>query len=419
MEVGYPMLTVKDMRDYGFDYSSCKRISNSDFDKMVKNDCIPQKDDVLIAKDGSYLKHVFTVQESREEAVLSSIAIFRPDKDIITSKYLKYFIINPVTKKLITDNFVSGSAIPRIVLKDFKKIKIKIPSLSEQKAITHILSVLDEKIDINNKINIKLEEIAQAIFRRWFVDFEFPNEEGEPFRSSGGEMVESELGLIPKGWRVTTIRDLTDVVSKGTTPTRHDIDNANDISTVKFLKVKDISGDGEIDLVNLEMIPKSVHLKQLKRSILKYKDILVSIAGTIGRVSFVNSELDGSNTNQAVSFTRLIDPEKHFLLLFYKFKSSEFQDSIKSKIVQGVQANISLTVIKNEKLILPNDDVLHHYNKTLNNIFDLRNITFKEVDSLKIMRDTLLPLLMTGEIRVTIISIFSFTSFSLNRFLSI
>lgn len=83
--------------------------------------------------------------------------------------------------------------------KQIKSLIIPYPPLDEQKAIAHILSTLDDKIEVNNQINKTLENMAQAIFKQWFVDFEFPNEDGEPYRSSGGEMVESELGMIPKG----------------------------------------------------------------------------------------------------------------------------------------------------------------------------------------------------------------------------
>jgi type I restriction enzyme S subunit len=88
-------------------------------------------------------------------------------------------------------------------------LKKKIPPLNEQKAIAKILSSLDEKIELNNRINKKLEEMAQAIFKHWFIDFEFPNENGEPYKSSGGEMVESELGLIPEGWEVKRIEEVS------------------------------------------------------------------------------------------------------------------------------------------------------------------------------------------------------------------
>ncbi|MFH4259045.1 hypothetical protein WAJ21_21760, partial [Acinetobacter baumannii] len=82
-------------------------------------------------------------------------------------------------------------------------------NIEEQKAITNILSSLDGKIETNNTINQKLEEIAQTIFKQWFVDFEFPNEEGKPYKANGGEMVESELGMIPEGWEIKILDDLS------------------------------------------------------------------------------------------------------------------------------------------------------------------------------------------------------------------
>ena len=94
----------------------------------------------------------------------------------------------------------SGSAIPSTSREDFYQLPLSLPPLKTQKAIAEILSSLDDKIELNNRINQNLEELARTIFKRWFVDFEFPNENGEPYQSSGGEMVPSELGVIPEGW---------------------------------------------------------------------------------------------------------------------------------------------------------------------------------------------------------------------------
>lgn len=169
---------------------------------------------------------------------------------------------------------------------------------------------------------------------------------------------------------------------------------------MKFLKVKDISDDGTIDFTSMEYIPKSIHKNQLKRSVLNYKDILISIAGTIGRVTYVNQELENSNTNQAVAFIRLSDINKYFWLLFYKLKSKDFQDSVNGKVVQGVQANISLTVIKNEKFIVPDLAILNKYNAIIEPIFKKIEAVKYENNSLIKIRDMLLPKLMSGEICV-------------------
>lgn len=354
------------------------------------------KGDILISNIRPYFKKIW--QADNEGGSSNDVLVLKAKRNI-ENKFLYYNLACSEFFDYVMSG-AKGTKMPRGDKNHILGYKLNHPPLQEQKAIAHILSTLDDKIEVNNEINKTLENMTQAIFKQWFVDFEFPNEDGEPYKSSGGEMIESELGLIPKGWKVSTVGELTAIVSKGTTPRKSDIDSATDNNCVKFLKVKDISDHGVIDLTGLEMIPSSIHLNQLKRSVLKYKDVLISIAGTIGRVSYVNEELVNANTNQAVAFIRLKDVEKHFLLMHYKFKSSDFQDSIRSKIVQGVQANISLSVIKDEKLILPDDNVLGLYNNVLNNIFNESNILYKEINSLTNIRDTLLPKLMSGEIRV-------------------
>lgn len=357
--------------------------------KVYQNDILMNK----IANAGS----VYLMPKLNKPVSLAmNLFLIRFNENVIMQKYAYYFMKN---YEAYIKTRAQGSVTKTITKENVRKLEIAFPDIEEQTIIVKTLSDIDEKIETNNQINKKLEEMAQAIFKQWFVDFEFPNEDGEPYKSSGGKMVESELGMIPMGWDIKIIGDLTKVVSKGTTPRKNDIDIATDDNVIKFLKVKDIGDDGIIDLSDIEYIPQSVHLNQLKRSILEYKDILISIAGTIGRVSYVDDELIDSNTNQAVAFVRLNDINRYFLIVMYKFKSNEFQNSIKSKVVQGVQANISLTVIKNEKIVIPNENILQRYNCITNDIFDKNTLISKENNRLKAIRDTLLPKLMSGEIR--------------------
>ncbi len=108
-------------------------------------------------------------------------------------------------------NKEKGTVYGAITLEDVKRIKFPLPPLREQHAIVKILSDLDSKIELNQQMNKTLEEIGQAIFKHWFVDFEFPNDEGKPYKSSGGEMIQSELGEIPKGWEVKKICEIAKV----------------------------------------------------------------------------------------------------------------------------------------------------------------------------------------------------------------
>jgi type I restriction enzyme S subunit len=159
-ENGYPMFSVKDMEEYGFSYRDCKLVGKEDFQKLVLQDCVPQKGDVLVAKDGSYLKQIFICEERKEEGILSSIAIFRPNSEIILPKYLMYLLKSPAVFNDVKNNYVSGTALPRIVLKDFKKIRFNIHSLSEQEKIVSVLEGLDKKIRTNREINNNLTQVT-------------------------------------------------------------------------------------------------------------------------------------------------------------------------------------------------------------------------------------------------------------------
>ncbi len=138
----YPMYSVKDMETYDFNSSSCKHITAEEFLKMRKNDCVPRLNDILVAKDGSYLKEIFICSEEKDEAILSSIAIFRPNTEIIIPEVLLYLLKQPSVRKDVGDNYVSGSALPRIVLKDFKKYSFLLPPMTEQLRIGSILHAI-------------------------------------------------------------------------------------------------------------------------------------------------------------------------------------------------------------------------------------------------------------------------------------
>lgn len=159
----YPMLSVKDMQDYCFDYKSCKKIGEEDFKKMLNSDCVPKVNDIVIAKDGSYLKHVFIINKDKKEAILSSIAIFRANVEKIYPEVLLWLLKNPLLQKIVKENYVSGSALPRIVLKDFRRLKIVVPPLEVQKSIVNLFLEIRKQIDINTENNKNLSDIRNIL----------------------------------------------------------------------------------------------------------------------------------------------------------------------------------------------------------------------------------------------------------------
>ena len=277
-------------------------------------------------------------------------------------------------------------------------IHLRLIGKESQLKVAQFLRKLDSKIELNNQIISNLEELASTLFKRWFVEFEFPDKNGNPYKSSGGKMIDSELGEIPESFSVENFGSHIKYISKGTTPTKKDLLSSKSIKNVKYLKVKDIPSVGMINYKNLEEIPEDVHEKQLKRSALKKGDIILSIAGTIGRVNIISSETE-LNTNQAVSFIRLNEERFQYYYL-QLLKSKYYQQILQKKIVQAVQANLSLSEIKKMKIVVPPKEVISSFTIVIDNLYSNIISTDREKNNLEELRDLLLPKLLSGEIEL-------------------
>ena len=159
----HAMFSVKDMEIHGFNRKNCKMIGDESFEKMKSSGCVPQVDDVLIAKDGSYLKQLFLVNEPMDDAILSSIAIFRPNQAVIYPEILLAYLQSTIVYNYVKDNYVSGSAVPRIVLKSFKQLHIALPELSIQKEIIDSMRTIRFLIESNSKSVVQLESIRDYL----------------------------------------------------------------------------------------------------------------------------------------------------------------------------------------------------------------------------------------------------------------
>jgi len=379
--------TVKDMGEFEFDLVACKRISRTVFDKLAKANCKPEKGDVLFSKDGT-MGLCFVYSQDVPLVLLSSIAIIRPTKEF-DSYFLKYHLSNPKVLDLIISGHSSGSALPRLTLTNLKGIPILKPPLAEQRAIAKILSDLDSKIELNQQMNKTLEDIAQAIFKRWFIDFEFPNEKGEPYKSSGGEMVESELGMIPKGWEVKFIEDLF-IFKKGEEVGSKNYSDSQNSDFIQFYRVHDISSYGNQSKTYVDK-------KLIKTGFFKNDDILVSLDGTIGRVYF------GGNGAYS-SGIRKIESKYSFLgkgAILSLLKSELFQNELILYSADATTIKHASAAIKNIKIVY-NKNILERYSKVTEPIFNMMLNNVNNNSSLINIRDFLLPKLMTSKIRVPI-----------------
>jgi len=278
-------------------------------------------------------------------------------------KYLYYLLNHLPLKKLNTD-----SAVPGLNRDNAYSQVFSLPPIQEQKAIAHILSTLDDKIEVNNQINKTLENMAQAIFKQWFVDFEFPNEDGEPYKSSGGEMVESELGMIPKGWGVGKFIDLIEITSGKRPGKRSDLA----MEDCKYPLVGASSIMGYTDDFNFEE-----------------KILVIGRVGTHGVVQRFNNKVWASDNTLVIKSDN------------YEF-AYQILNQIDYKAINrgSTQPLITQTDIKNYTLIIPTEGYLNKFELLVGSLFEIYSNHCIENSKLTEIRDSLLPKLMSGEIRV-------------------
>lgn len=168
VETGFPMASVKDMTHFSIDIKKCRNISKDDYDSLVKGNCKPKINDILVAKDGSYLKHIIHVKEEENIVLLSSIAILRPNLNKIHPIILKRYLLIPSMKKALEDGYVTGTALKRIILKSFRRFPIAVPSIKKQSEIIDILNKLEDRIYLNVKENEDLNTLRDTLISQIF-----------------------------------------------------------------------------------------------------------------------------------------------------------------------------------------------------------------------------------------------------------
>lgn len=317
------------------------------------------------------------------------------------NEYLFYLLKHNINELI---NRESGTVFGSVNKKDILGLKVLVPeNQMEQKAIAHVLSTLDDKIEVNNRINKTLENMAQAIFKRWFVDFEFPNEEGEPYKSNGGEMVESELGMIPKGWEVVELETIINVKHGYAFKSEFFSDNP----TNKVLLTPgnfNIGGGFKAD--KLKYYSESAVYPS--NYVLKKEDLLVtmtdlSIAGdTLGYPLIVPRRKYIMLHNQRLGKVEIKKNSISKEYLYYLFCTKEYRGYILGSATGTTVKHTAPNRIMNYRVALPNWNVLSAFSSVASEILEMLSENDFQNVVLKSVRDTLLPKLMAGEIRVPI-----------------
>lgn len=290
--------------------------------------------------------------------------ICRQDK--ILPEYM-YYLMKFNTPAL--ENQATGSTFKEVSGTIVKNFEVLIPDINEQKKIIGILGSLDSKIELNLDLISKLEEISKVLFKHWFIDFEFPNEEGKPYKSSGGEMVESELGEIPKKWCSKKFNSIMKI-SSGKRPK---------------IKADNYSLENSIPIIGASK------LMGYTREMLFDSPILV--IGRVGTHGVVQKIVDRCWPSDN---TLVIQSE------FYNFVY-EFLKVIDYKSLNrgSTQPLITQTDIKNQTIIVPEDlTIMKKFEEILMPLLNKQFLLLKENESLTQLRDTLIPKLLSGEIEI-------------------
>lgn len=434
-------ITAKDVMNGEINFGTARKTTQEAYDKNLTNKSRPKIGDVLLTKDGTLGRLAIVKQEGL--CISQSVAVLRTNQNLLP-EYLFYLLTTQkYQRQMIGDS--DGTAIKHIYITRVGKMEVNIPSVAEQKLRLNYLVVLDEKIRINQQINQTLEQMAQAIFKSWFVDFEPVKAKSAALEAGGSEddallaamqaiagsalfatdaadadahtqlarlqaehpeqyttlrataelfpsaMQESELGEIPEGWSVAALADFGDVVC-GKTPSKQKAEYYG--SEVPFIKIPDMHGNIFVTKAN-EYLSSEGAASQPKKSIPK-GSVCVSCIATVGLVVIA---IEDSHTNQQINS---IVPKKDVYTPYLYFRMQSLNKHLHDLASGGsATLNLNTSTFSKIQIIKPAEAVLEKYHevtaKLLNKILEgsLENQTLSE------LRDTLLPKLLSGELSVS------------------
>ena len=347
-----------------------------------------KKNDILIANIRPYLKKIW--QADIDGGASSDVLVVRPN-DVIDNNFLYYAL----TQDSFFEYVMKGSKGTKMPRGDKSQIMdFVIPNLEidEQIKIGKLLKSIDQKIQINNQINQELEAMAKTLYDYWFVQFDFPDQNGKPYKSSGGKMVyHPELKLeIPEGWGVDKIEDIAKTGSGGTP-------KSTNVSYYSNGEIPWINS-GELEQTVITSTSNFITEEGLNNSSAKLfpsGTILVAMYGaTAGKVSFLTFE---ASTNQAICAIMLKDIRMRYYL---KNVIEDLYQYLVKLSTGSARDNLSQDMIKNIKVVIPSNDILDRFYDFSNNI--IKEITKKqqENEQLTQLRDWILPMLMNGQVKV-------------------
>ena len=372
VDKGTPIVTVEHLGNRKFSTQNLPCVSDEDKARLAKY--VLEKGDIVFSRVGSVDRCSY-VSSDEDGWMFSGRCLRVRCNNMCNPLFLYYYFCKETIKQYIRSVAV-GATMPSINTKLLSDLPIILPSRKIQDKVAHILARLDDKIELNRQINDNLEQQAQALYKSWFIDF-------EPFKN--GDFVESELGLIPIGWKVTELSAVTKQIT-GKVKDRTDVKVLSPVNSGELV----LSEEYFTKQVFSESISKYIVVKPLHFA---YNPARVNI-GSIGMNTFA---FDGCVSPVYVVFE--CEKEYHHFFDYYR-KTDSFKDEVLTRAIGGVRQTLSYKDFSLIKLVYPPLDVVKEFNAIYERLLDNINRTKSENSKLSDIRDTLLPKLMSGELKI-------------------
>lgn len=414
---GIPLITAKIIKN-GRIQEVNEFIAIDDYDNwMVRG--LPLEGDVVLTTEAP-LGEVAQL-DARKVALAQRVITLRGKKGILENDYLLYLLQSSFVQNQL-DGRASGSTVTGIKQSELREIILRLPPTTLQKSISHQLKCLDKKIDLNNKINQTLEQMAQTLFKSWFVDFDpvidnaldagksIPEalqsraELRQKVRNSAdfkplpadiralfpAEFEETELGWIPKGWKISTAGDEL-VVKGGSTPSTSNADFWEN-GTIHWTSPKDLTGNDSKVLLDTSKKITEFGLKKISSGLLPTDTVLMSSRAPIGYLALAKTPMAINQGYIAIPSSKNLSPE------YIIYWLENIMDDIKGMAGGTTFAEISKSAFKTINLVIPSKNIIDEFTRLAHQHFEKVVSNTQQITALTTLRDTLLPKLISGEL---------------------
>ncbi len=386
---GIPLIRTTDISDLGIDYSNLKYVTKEFHEKNRKSQI--KNGDLIIARHGENGKaNIF--KESFEAQVLNAV-IIEPNNKKLDSNLLKIFFDSPFVKRQIL-GVVKGSVQGVINTAHVANLLLPISEEIDYLKLTKLIGDLDSKISLNNRINVELEAMAKTLYDYWFVQFDFPNAKGKPYKTSGGRMVWSEelKREIPEGWEVKKLQELGEFKNG----VNYDPSNPGEVAC-PIINVRNISASSYF-LKNEDLDIIYLRESDVRKYAVHNGSIIIARSGIPGATRLIADIAENTLYCGFAIHYELNCLELKIRIFFYlKSIEQEIQNGSGGTILK----NVNQATLNSLRITLPKDiKVISSFNDLIQPIFSKLNLIQKENQKLTELRDWLLPMLMNGQIRI-------------------